>query len=61
MKRYRCIFYGRKVNALGISSFHCLDLEAPDPDAARLKIYDTHEHLSQVTVIDQTTKEVFKP
>lgn len=45
MNRYRLAFYGRRVNALGISEFHVIDVEAEDEEKARLKAYDTHEHI----------------
>ena len=46
MPLYRITFFGRLAGALGESGHHTLTVEAPDVEAARLKLYDTHEHLS---------------
>jgi hypothetical protein len=46
MPVYRLAFYGRKVGALGISSFQVIDIEAPNLEAAKLKVYDAFEHIS---------------
>lgn len=46
MNTYRILFHGRRVNALGITSFQCLDIEAESPEAAKRKAYETHEHIS---------------
>jgi len=46
MNKYRIVFHGRKIGALGTSSFQVLDVEAETEDAARWKAYDTHEHIS---------------
>lgn len=44
--RYRLAFYGRKINALGgISSFQVVDVDAESEEEARLKAYETHEHI----------------
>lgn len=51
MTRYRCTFYGRKVGAIGIKSWYELTIDAPDPEAARLKLYDTHEHIEGLRVV----------
>ncbi len=67
--RIRAIFHGRKINAIGISGFQCVDLDVPDPDsglprdldwhALNLKLYDTHEHISRVRWINRDTgKEI---
>lgn len=67
----RALFHGRKINAIGIFSFHCVDLEVPDPKsglprdidwhALNLKLYDTHEHISGVRWINRDTNEEIKP
>lgn len=57
MNKYRCTFQGREVNAAGIMSRFSIEVEADTPEAARLKIYDTHEHLMDVRIepVDSTT------
>lgn len=43
--KYRIIFHGRKIGAIGVSSFQVVDVEAESEEAARHKAYDTHEHI----------------
>jgi len=43
--KYRCLFFGRKVGAIGMGSAQCVDLEAESPEDARIRCYDTHEHI----------------
>ena len=50
MDYYRVVFWGKKKNALGISSFHCVDAMAETPEEAILKVYDSHEHVSNPRV-----------
>ena len=45
MTRYRLAFYGRKLRAIGIESFQVVDVTADSPESAKLKAYDTHEHI----------------
>lgn len=61
LKKYRCLFYGRKVGAIGVEGFHCRDVMADSPQAARLALYATHEHISGLRVIDNDTQEVTQP
>jgi hypothetical protein len=45
--RYLATFVGRQTGAIGIF-YRCeqlLDLDTPDREAARMKLYDTHEHI----------------
>ena len=46
MPLLRITFNGKLRGALGISYRHVVTVEAADSDAARLKLYDTHEHIS---------------
>lgn len=48
-KRYRVTFTGRLVGAIGKMSEHSVDLWAHDQGDAHLKLYDTHEHISNPT------------
>lgn len=62
--KVRCVFHGRKSGALGVSGFQCIDLDVPDPidwHALNLKLYDTHEHISGLRVIDRDTNKEIKP
>ncbi len=43
---YRIAFYGRRCGALGLSGFQVLDVVADSVDEAKLRAYDTHEHIS---------------
>jgi len=47
---YRCSFVGREVTAIGITYPTAITVEAPNEGQARLKIYDTHDHLSNVKI-----------
>ncbi len=49
-KKWKATFTGRPVNAKGIFSRFELSISAPTIEQARLKIYDTHEHLSEVSI-----------
>ena len=44
--KYLATFTGRQLGAIGIVYPCRVEVEADDPEAARLKLYDTHEHLS---------------
>ena len=51
MNQYTFMFIGREKGAIG--SFHdCRKaVEAPDMDAAKLKLYDTHEHITALECV----------
>lgn len=42
---WRIVFYGREAGAIGVLSRWERTVEAPSMDAARLKLYETHEHI----------------
>jgi hypothetical protein len=44
--RYRADFWGRTIGAIGVTFHYVVEVEADNPEAARLKLYDTHEHIS---------------
>lgn len=48
--RYRALFTGKVRGALGISSRYMRDVEAPDEESARLKLYETYEHIGGLTL-----------
>ncbi len=52
MKRYAATFNGRTVGAIGIRYLHHIEVEAEDEKAARLKLYETHEHISDVRITE---------
>lgn len=45
MKTYECYFKGRQVGAIGIFHDCIVTVKAENSDEARLKCYETHEHL----------------
>ena len=45
MQKYKFYFEGRKNNAIGKFYKFTLIIEAANFEAAKLKIYDTHEHI----------------
>jgi hypothetical protein len=50
MKSYKIQFTGRLKNAIGKTYSQTITVTAESEEAARLKIYDTHEHASNVKV-----------
>lgn len=52
MKTFECYFTGRKVGAIGAFCEFIVTVEAENEDAARLKLYDTHEHISKLMIRD---------
>lgn len=55
--KYDISFNGREVGAIGIMYRCYVRVEADDAKAALLKVYDTHEHLSDVSIRVVPTKE----
>lgn len=51
MKKFTAIFNGRQVGAIGTFGEFKIEIEASDREAARLKIYDTHEHIQNLNLI----------
>lgn len=54
MKTYKIQFFGRRIGALGVSSWHTVTVAAETPEAARLKLYDTHEHIERCIIAEVT-------
>lgn len=50
MPRYRITCNARKVGALGLWSQHVVDVDAPDREAAKLKLYESPIDLEHITV-----------
>lgn len=48
--KYNCTFKGRKVGAIGVFSHFAVSVDAENAKAARLKLYETHEHLSELNI-----------
>lgn len=44
--KYEIKFFGRKIGALGVSGTYTLVVSAGSVEEARLKAYETHEHIS---------------
>ena len=57
MRLYRMIFQGRQVGAIGSMHTCAETVEAEDQQAAELKLYDTHEHISIKYWSEWTGKE----
>lgn len=55
MKTYIATFVGRKAGAIGISYHITTTVLADSPAAARLKLYDTYEHIHGLTLKEQST------
>lgn len=49
-KTFSITFRGREKNAIGVSSTYTKVVDAVDFEAARLKLYDTHEHIHVIVV-----------
>lgn len=48
MKTYRLLFLGRPVGSIGLRQVCSIEVQAEDEAAARLKAYETHEHITHV-------------
>lgn len=48
--RYRLMFYGRKVGAIGIWSTYEVVIEAPSKEKAESLLYLSHEHISGLRI-----------
>jgi hypothetical protein len=51
-RTYRCDFTGRLSGAIGIFYKIRATVCATDPEAARLKLYDTYEHITDCTCVE---------
>jgi hypothetical protein len=50
VRKYQIAFKGRQVGALGVLSTYSKIVDGCDVEAAKLKLYDTHEHISIMTI-----------
>jgi len=57
MKKYNICFKGREVGSIGILYWYDVTVEANSEDEALLKLYDTHEHIAQQTIVKKTEQE----
>ena len=48
MARYTIRFYARQIGSIGLRQLYEKIIDAPDKESARLKLYDTHEHISVI-------------
>ena len=51
MNKYNIRFKGREVGAIGILSWYEVTVEANNEEDALFKLYDTHEHITQKTIV----------
>lgn len=54
MKEYHFTFFGKTVGAIGASSSYSKTVESDSLENAILKLYDTHEHISQLRIWNGT-------
>lgn len=52
MKTYRIEFNGREKNAIGVTYRIVKEVRATDEQAARLKLYETHEHILVSSIVE---------
>lgn len=50
MKEFKFQFVGKRVGAIGASTYYQQAVESDTLENAILKLYDTHEHISQLKV-----------
>ena len=60
MNTYNCKFLGRLKNAIGITHFNQLQVEADTADQAHLKLYDTHEAIMKFEIVNVSDKKDYK-
>jgi len=53
MKKYKFTFQGKKIGSIGKLQKFTITTEAENFDAAKLKLYDTHEHIHILKVNDK--------
>jgi hypothetical protein len=54
MKTYTARFYGRLKGALGVSYWIETQVEVDAIETARIKLYDRYEHISHLTLTDES-------
>ncbi len=52
MKTYKLRFWGRKNGAIGVTDWHVVTVRAGSEVAAKQRLYDTHDHIMWVTVLE---------
>jgi len=52
MPRYQCSFNGRTKGAIGIFYRISVLVEAKDPEAAKWRLYETHEHITDLRITE---------
>ena len=50
MKKYKFEFTGRLIGAIGITYLCTKEVYADSIEQAKLKLYDTHEHISNIVL-----------
>jgi len=51
MNTYTATFAGRELGAIGIFQSFSVEVKAKDVEAAKLKLYDTHEHITRCKIV----------
>jgi hypothetical protein len=60
MNTYDCKFLGRLKNAIGITHFQQIEVEADTADQAHLKLYDTHEDIMKFQITNISDPKDYK-
>lgn len=61
MSLFEITFTGRKLGAIGIMQHFRRIVSAETPEAARLKLYETHEHVTNATLRQMSDTEGAQP
>lgn len=61
MKNYLAQFTGRQVGAIGAVRSFAVAVSAPTEAAAGLRLYDTHEHITRLTLTEQPALPAIQP
>ena len=51
MKTYKCTFYGRKVGAIGVVSYHTVYFDAENEEKAKERLYESFEHCRNLNIV----------
>jgi hypothetical protein len=60
MNTYKCKFFGKERNALGINSYWEKNVEADTVDQAHFRLYNTHENIMKFVIINLQDSNDFK-
>ena len=54
MKKYRALFNGRLVGAIGICDYFDVVVEGENEEQARLNLYDKYEHILGLSLVEKS-------